>query len=266
MIQNLVLSLFPGIDLLGRGFEAEDYCVVRGPDLIWGQTIEAFTPASHAFEGVIGGSPCQDFSKARRCPPTGNGLAMVNEFRRCVAAAAPDWWLLENVPGVPDVCLPGYEVQRFNLSAAEFGCRQRRLRRFQFGYRDGAGVIIARGATAREIEPAAMASESGRKHRRPWGEFCRLQGLPETFDLPGWSLAAKYRAVGNGVPIPVARAIALGIRARSATHGIRPCVCGCARPAARKGQHATATCRKIMERRRRDGPRQEADRSATALM
>ena len=31
---ELVLSLFPGIDLLGRGFEAEGFCVVRGPDLL----------------------------------------------------------------------------------------------------------------------------------------------------------------------------------------------------------------------------------------
>lgn len=32
----LVLSLFPGIGLLDLAFELESFCVVRGPDLLWG--------------------------------------------------------------------------------------------------------------------------------------------------------------------------------------------------------------------------------------
>ena len=36
MTPNLVLSIFPGIDLLGRPFEGMGSCVVRGPDLAWG--------------------------------------------------------------------------------------------------------------------------------------------------------------------------------------------------------------------------------------
>jgi len=31
-MNRLVLSIFPGIDILGKGFEEEGYCVVRGPD------------------------------------------------------------------------------------------------------------------------------------------------------------------------------------------------------------------------------------------
>ncbi len=31
-MNQLVLSLFPGLDLFGKGFEAEGFCVVRGPD------------------------------------------------------------------------------------------------------------------------------------------------------------------------------------------------------------------------------------------
>lgn len=38
----LVLSLFPGIGLLDRAFEAEDFAVVRGPDLIWGGNVRDF--------------------------------------------------------------------------------------------------------------------------------------------------------------------------------------------------------------------------------
>lgn len=33
---DVLLSVFPGVDLLGMAFELEGYCVVRGPDLVWG--------------------------------------------------------------------------------------------------------------------------------------------------------------------------------------------------------------------------------------
>ena len=59
---QLILSLFPGIDLLGQGFEAEGYCVVRGPDRLWGGDIQDFHCFSGRFDGVIGGPPCQDFT------------------------------------------------------------------------------------------------------------------------------------------------------------------------------------------------------------
>src|ERR1044071_7936151 len=149
MTKNLILSLFPGIDLFGRGFELEGFCVVRGPDLLWGQDIRAFNPPCKTFEGVIGGSPCQDFSRLRRNAPTGYGLEMLGEFVRCVAAAAPDWFILENVPGVPDVAVAGYQVQRFNLTAKERGIPQSRLRAFQFGSRDGKPLVIARSVVGR---------------------------------------------------------------------------------------------------------------------
>lgn len=35
-MNNLILSLFPGIGLLDRAFEEIGYTVVRGPDLLWG--------------------------------------------------------------------------------------------------------------------------------------------------------------------------------------------------------------------------------------
>jgi DNA (cytosine-5)-methyltransferase 1 len=40
----LVLSLFPGIGLLDMAFEEEGFCVVRGPDLLWGGDIRSFRP------------------------------------------------------------------------------------------------------------------------------------------------------------------------------------------------------------------------------
>jgi hypothetical protein len=51
----LVLSIFPGIDGLGRAFEELGYCVVRGPDVLWGGDVRRFHPPAGVFAGVIGG-------------------------------------------------------------------------------------------------------------------------------------------------------------------------------------------------------------------
>lgn len=247
----LVLSLFPGIDLLGRGFEAEGFCVVRGPDLIFGGDIRTFHPTSGRFDGAIGGSPCQDFSKLRRDPPSGNGLAMLEQFARCVREAWPAWFLLENVPGVPDLAVDGYTVQRFDLRANECGLSQQRLRHFQFGSRLGMVVALDREKRQAVTAPAATATEGTQTQRRGWAEFCASQGLPADFDLPGWTLAAKYRAVGNGVPIPMARFVASAIRDHQYPAGlVRLCVCGCGRRVGGKQLAAEAACRKRLQRRR----------------
>src|SRR5437660_11815578 len=64
-MQGLVLSLFPGIGLLDMAFELEGFCVVRGPDLLWGGDIRRFHPPAGKFDGVIGGPPCQPFTRLR---------------------------------------------------------------------------------------------------------------------------------------------------------------------------------------------------------
>ncbi len=51
---TLVLSLFPGIGLLDRAFEEEGFCVVRGPDLLWGGEIRRFHPPRPAAHGPRG--------------------------------------------------------------------------------------------------------------------------------------------------------------------------------------------------------------------
>lgn len=60
---QLILLLFPGIDLLGQGFEAEGFSVVRGPDLIFGQDVRGFHVPAGKFEGVIGGPPSRTGQK-----------------------------------------------------------------------------------------------------------------------------------------------------------------------------------------------------------
>lgn len=251
MNDRLLLSVFPGIDLLGRAFEEFGFCVVRGPDLIFGGDIRRFTPPPDVFGGVIGGSPCQDFSTARRSPPTGYGLEMIEEFKRVIVQASPSWWLLENVRTVPDVKIDGYSWQRVDLRASECGASHQRLRHFQFGSRDRALINPARSFTAGVMDSTPLATEGSRTHRRSWSDFVRLQGLPSTFDLPDFHRRGKYKAVGNGVPLQMGRVIARAVIDREIpTDGGSRCICGCGRSVTGRAKQATPSCRKRMQIRR----------------
>lgn len=249
-MKQLVLSLFPGIDMLGRGFEAAGFCVVRGPDLITGGDIRDFSAPPGRFDGVVGGSPCPDFSSARRAPPTGEGLAMMAEFHRLVVEASTSWWLLENVPAAPSLAIDGYSFQRLDLDARDFGSRQRRLRHFQFGHRAGLVLAMDRPTVRRGGEATCVASEINRPARRDWATFCELQGLPRSFDLPSFTLTAKYQAVGNGVHLAVAQAVAQAVARAADPADVRLCRCGCARPVTGKQLSAGVACRKRLERAR----------------
>ncbi len=247
---RLVLSIFPGIDILGRGFESQGFCIVRGPDPMWGGDIRRFNPPYGYFEGIVGGSPCQDFSSANRDAESGYGREMIGEFVRVVQQAKPNWWLHENVPGCPELPDCGYEQQRFFLTAAECGLRQRRNRVFTYGHH-GQPIVIARGSTATErSQPCCMASEGRRKNRRAWPDFCEAMGLPKEFDLPGWPVAFKYRAVGQAVPLPMAQLIAHAIFHAGERWGVRLCHCGCGRETMGRAVLAAASCRKRMQRKR----------------
>jgi DNA (cytosine-5)-methyltransferase 1 len=144
MGNSLVLSLFPGIGLLDSAFEMEGFCIVRGPDVIWGGDIRRFHPPTRKFDGVIGGPPCQSFSPLAnlvrahgREPRFGN---LIPEFERCVSEALPQWFLMENVPQAPEPSIGGgYSLKSFLLDNSAlsdgngFGLEQRRVRRFTFG-------------------------------------------------------------------------------------------------------------------------------------
>ena len=270
----LILSLFPGIDLLGRAFEEAGYCLVRGPDRLWGGDVRGFHPPAGVFWGVIGGPPCQEFSALRRSEVTGEGVELLGEFVRVVREAAPEWWLLENVARVPDVACEGYHVQRLDVDL-KWWRDATRLRHVQFGSRSGRLLHIERsrrhavtdqaghecdaaGVTSLRLPGAALACDS-----RPFAEVCRLQGLDEGFDLPGFTVAAKKRAVGNGVPLPMGRALARGVT--EAYAGEAPelqlrldgpaevagrCRCGCGRRVTGRRRYYDESCRKRAQRRR----------------
>lgn len=254
---SLILSLYPGIDLFGRAFElAGGYAVVRGPDTLWGQDIRDYHFPGGRVDGVIGGSPCPSFSSLRRGPERGDGRELVGEFLRVVAEAKPQWFLLENVPRVPNVAIDGYIVQRIDLCGADCGMRQMRRRHFQFGSVTGRGLVVSRrdtpaiGRQGIRHVPAAVASEGRRSGRRGWHDFCALQGIAP-IDLPGMTLSARYRAVGNAVPLPMGILLAQSIKAWIAGLTGDICCCGCGRIVSGRRSSAGAACRKRIERRRR---------------
>lgn len=250
-LKGLVLSIFPGADLLGKGFEAEGFCVVRGPEKILGGDIREFNAPRSVFVGVIGGPPCQDFSRARRTEPTGYGREMLGEFCRVIDQAQPEWWLCENVPCVPDIHIPGYRIQRFDLRADECGLPQARLRHFQFGGRPSmAPLVIPRGERIRAASHTVTASEGRRKERRSFETVCELQGVP-VLESEWLTRAGRYGVVGNGVPVPMARVIARAIIAAGRiTTWPKVCACGCAREVTGRRTLATAACRKRVQVRR----------------
>jgi DNA (cytosine-5)-methyltransferase 1 len=247
---SLVLSLFPGIGLLDMAFEEEGFCVVRGPDLLWGGDVRRFHPPSGRFDGVIGGPPCQAFSRlVHIVRAKGQQVAenMIPEFERVVREARPQWFLMENVVDAPQPAGGAYyEVGSIVLNNRWFGAEQNRLRRFSFGSlchtaldvgaslsvlsnpvyeravvatssKEGALAKsqqeLARGSSPRMAAMAKRRTLPGQQPRRTIARCAELQGLPPDFlaDAP-FTASGKYQVIGNGVPLPMGRAIARAVR------------------------------------------------------
>lgn len=239
----LILSLFPGIGLLDMAFEEQGFCVVRGPDVLWGGDVKRFHPPAGRFDGVIGGPPCQAFSVfrhiliAKEIPLKEN---LIPEFERCIQEAQPHWFLMENVPDAPCPAVQGYAVADVVLQNRLCGGIQSRERRFSFGVRGAASINLWRYLEIEALEPAefeyavtaSRGSASGlkldrngvrrpertlerrdRAARRTVAECAVLQGLPADFlkDAP-FTRDGKHRVIGNGVPLPMGRAIAKAVR------------------------------------------------------
>jgi len=227
-----VLSLFPGIGLLDRGFEEHGFTVVRGPDLLWGDDIRDFHPQPGHFGGIIGGPPCQAFSRLRYVVAhNGYELApnLIPEFERCVSEAQPAWFLMENVPDAPLPVIPEYQVHAQLLNNRWYGGVQHRVRRVSFGTKNGrrldipgevfeplewAPAVCASGGTKPNIptDRSARLKYMGWKTKEAFEQVKRLQGLPDDFELPNFTITGAIKAVGNGVPLPLGRAIAGAVK------------------------------------------------------
>lgn len=239
MTVQLVLSLFPGIGLLDQAFEAHGFCVVRGPDLLWGGDVCTFLPPASRFDGVIGGPPCQAFSRLRHLVEA-KGLNtapnLIPHFERIVAAAGPRWFVMENVDAAPLPAVEGYRVQTQRLADHWCGGATGRIRRFSFGWLgEDAPRFYVEGKVLVPTNPRpAVTATGGREvpvkrggsgkvkstwRRGPRGaaylaQAIRDQGLPEGFlgEAP-FTLAGKIKAIGNGVPLPMGNAVAAEVRA-----------------------------------------------------
>jgi DNA (cytosine-5)-methyltransferase 1 len=235
---TLVLSLFPGIGLLDMAFEAEGFCVVRGPDLLWGGDIKRFHPPAGRFDGVIGGDPCQAHSQlVHMVRANGHEVAedLTPELTRVIEEGQPEWFLRENVPHAPDPTPRGYRMHVQELCDHWCGGRTSRRRRIWFGTRDGRTLpvetlalhttqpelTVTRDARRRPVQVGG----SGRPKRGGClphegatlavSEMARLQGYPEDFlastAIP-LTTTGKRSVIGNGVPKDMGRAIAKAVR------------------------------------------------------
>lgn len=245
----LVLSLFPGIDLLGRAFGARGHCVVAGPDLILDQRIEDFHVPSGRFDGIIGGPPCQNYSDANRHRDTAEGDRLVLEFLRVVDEARPTWWLMENVRNVPHVRLRGCSVQRLDCSDWEFGGSTGRLRHIQFGHREGWIIRPLRTFTARPVTPLPTVTTAPTGPGDRYSRRCAKMGI-EPLKLSSFTPASRRRVIGNGVPWGMGCALAAAV-SRAGPVTPTDCVCGCGREVKRARSHATVACRQRTSRRQR---------------
>lgn len=240
MNKLLVLPLFPGIGLLDMAFEKEGFCVVRGPDLLWGGDIHNFHPPMGCFSGVIGGPPCQAFSRMNNINCK-KGYKVCNdnlipEFERCLIEAKPNWFMMENVPEAPVPDVAEYTINSFVLNNRWVGGVQNRKRRISFGlwYGDDIdlrkfinvvaleqmdfGYAVCANGTAepgmRKREPSRRGMHRmGYKTAKALQEALFLQGLPDDFlkEAP-FTLAGKHHIIGNGVPIPMGLALARAIK------------------------------------------------------
>lgn len=238
-MRQLVLSLFPGIGLLDMAFEQEGFTVVRGPDLLWGGDIRTFHVPAGRFDGVIGGPPCQPFSPLANIARARYGDSsiaedLIPEYERVVREARPEWFVMENVPRAPEPDIAGFVVRSLVLNNRWIGEEQRRTRRFSFGTSDGRVLSIDDELVLLEnprMELAVVATRGGggaglmngrtqacedrvrSAIHRTLEEACRLQGLPPDFlDGSPFTSDGKRRAIGNGVPIPMGRAIARAVK------------------------------------------------------
>jgi DNA (cytosine-5)-methyltransferase 1 len=284
---QLVLSLFSGVGLLDKAFKEAGFCVVSAGDIINGShfDIRDFTGVKNKFNGIIGGSPCQDFSTLKRNRGT-YSLEMMYEFLRVVSECEPDWYLLENVKGVPNVTellknsltlqdkninvtqLQNYSHQRIDINQGWYEDTSR-LRHIQFCSKNGLYLDIPRGVMQDIKSGCALASDD-----RSFKELCRIQGLDNDFDLPDFNVKGKKKVVGNGVPLSIGSVLArevfnVTIRIQTfskisqancdpsilnncdtpvAKKELR-CKCGCGRVVSGRKKTYDATCRKRLQRK-----------------
>jgi DNA (cytosine-5)-methyltransferase 1 len=215
--QYSVLSLFTGAGALDQAFERTGQCstalaieadpvfcetlslnrdrwlphaTIRTKDIAAIDPVAEWTSVDHsaAPSGIIGGPPCQAFSRMgrKRGVKDFRGL-LVFTFHAWVDALKPTFFVMENVPDletrngtatieelVAAFQKSGYHVSKKVLNAADFGAATKRKRIFIVGFRDAAPFSF----------PAPTHSENAASNdlfaRKRWvGAADALAGLPD---------------------------------------------------------------------------------------
>lgn len=223
---RLICSTFPGIGLFDEAFEQEGWCVVRGPDLLWGGDVRRFHPPADRFNGIIGGPPCQSWSKMGNTNKARWGddcvmPDMIPEFERVVSEGRPDWFVMENVPDAPIPVVAQYHVHAELVCDDWFGGITARPRRISFGCRDAAKIAGWKHALHRQQvlappNPEAVILSTGQRGnggaRASIDEMARTQGFDASrFEHSPFSVTELRRAIANGVPLAMGRAIARAV-------------------------------------------------------
>jgi len=174
---------------------------------------------------------------------------LIPEFERVISEAQPTWWLMENVPQAPLPSVLGYEAWSCKLDNRQLGEVQRRIRRWTFAAREktvlqietvalmnqkfsyaacgggGSGGVglatvdkFGRGGRPKSVKELRSKQRldscvgSNIKSSVAFRALCRAQGLPDDFELPPFKIESACKAIGNGVPIAMGRAIAAAVR------------------------------------------------------
>lgn len=155
-----VVDLFCGAGGLSEGLRRAGLRITAGVDrnphhlatfrenfpeaeAIAGEVSEVSLPAADI---VVGGLPCQPFSKANYSPQRGDERRELwRSFAEAVSRIGPKIWMAENVPAFlrspqwprmrAAMEAKGWRTEYFRLSASRYGAAQLRERVFIFGYR-----------------------------------------------------------------------------------------------------------------------------------
>jgi DNA (cytosine-5)-methyltransferase 1 len=166
-----VVDLFAGAGGMSLGFRNAGFAILSAVELVEvaAETHHANFPESHIFCGdisgyspleflrrkevqvVVGGPPCQGFSVAGKRDPNDPRNKLFREFVRVVDELKPDYFVMENVPGiltmqkgkVAEAILEAFEeigypdVSIAILETAKLGVAQLRSRAIFIGNRHG---------------------------------------------------------------------------------------------------------------------------------
>jgi DNA (cytosine-5)-methyltransferase 1 len=141
----------------------------------------------------------------------------IPEFARCINEAQPAWFLMENVPAAPAPETPGYSITQRLWNNRWSGGEQNRERRFTFGARVIHNPFRIEGVAleAAQYRPAVVSTGQAGKggSRASIENMARDQGIdPARFEHTPFGVTELRRAIANGVPLPMGKAVAAAVR------------------------------------------------------